>query len=489
MNSMTKTDMKFCNHVERFDPRLGEVGRRDFLFRLGVGIGGVALSSLLHEDGLFADAGSSNPLLANPPHRRAKAKSCIFLFMAGGPSQMDTFDPKSLLTKYHGTAAYDGAQLRTANKKLLYVGSPFQFAKHGQCGMDVSEIFPHLAACVDDMSVVRSLHTDSDAHSIGTFLMNTGRPLPGGPSLGAWTLYGLGTENQNLPAFVVFPTKKGQGGFAGAQNWSNGYLPAIYQGTPLNPEGEPIVDLQPPEGASSEQQRANIELLNKFNEVSMQASPIRSDLWARMRNYELAFRMQTSVPEALDIQSEPAEIRELYGLNDKITEPMGRKCLMARRLIERSVRFVQIYSAGWDSHENLASEHRKRGYETDRPIAGLLKDLKQRGLLDQTLVVWGGEFGRTPQSLPQFFKYPGREHNKTAMLMWFAGGGVKQGAIVGATDDLGEKAVENPYHLHDLHATILHLMGLDDMRLTYYHGGRFKRLTDLGGRVIKEIVA
>ena len=485
---MKKVISDFCSQRQLPDLSLGELGRREFLFRMGQGLGGLALSSILHQDGLLASTDSERPLAPKPGHSAGRAKSGIFLFMAGGPSQMDTFDPKPLLNKYHGQPAFDGAQLRTSKRKLLYVGSPFKFKKYGQCGTEVSDMFPNLATCVDDMAVVRSIHTDSDAHSVATFLMNTGRPLPGSPSVGSWVTYGLGTENQDLPAFVVFPASS-QGGFGGGpQNWSNGYLPSIFQGTPLKSGSAPIVDLQPPVGFNSQRQQASIELLNDFNKPYLEGHPSKGDLWARMKNYELAFRMQTTVPEALDVEREPRWIKELYGLNNKITEPMGRRCLMALRLVERGVRFVQIYSKGWDSHLDLAGQHRQRGLETDQPMAALLKDLKQRGLLDQTMVAWGGEFGRTPQSLPNNWKFPGREHNKTAMPMWFAGGGVKGGTVVGGTDELGEKAVENPYHLHDLHATMLHLMGLDDMRLTYYHSGRFKRLTDLGGKVIKEIL-
>ena len=304
--------------------------------------------------------------------------------------------------------------------------------------------------------------------------------------MGAWTVYGLGTDNQNLPAFVVFSDEKV---WSGAVNWSNGYLPAVNQGTLLNSVGEPIVDLQPPKGVTLEQQKDNINLLNRWNQGYLASNPDNSDLMARMRNYELAFRMQTAVPETLDVNQESEKTRELYGLNDKITEPFGRKCLMARRLVERGVRFVQIYSHGWDHHEFLERDIATKALETDRPIAGLLKDLKQRGLLDQTLIAWGGEFGRTADNdMTSFRSQPGRDHNKEAMIMWFAGGGIKGGTVVGATDELGIKAVENRYHLHDLHATMLRLMGLDDMRLTYYHAGRFKRLTDLGGQPIQEMI-
>lgn len=482
---------KMCRQVESVTDRgLGELGRRDLLLRLGRGLGSVALTSLLHQDGFLRAAGRPDALAPKTPHFPVKAKSCIFLFMYGGPSQMDTFDPKPALTKFHGTPVTriyagggDGANL----EERLYVGSPFQFKKYGESGLDVSDMFPNLGTCADDMAVLRSMYTDTEIHPMATFQMNLGTSLPGSPSMGAWLVYGLGTENQNLPAYVVL---SGGGVWSGAVNWSNGYLPAVTQGTLFNSSGPAIVDLQPPEGMSPERQRASIELLNQLNEPYLGSNPSNGDLLARMKNYELAFRMQTAVPEAADINSEPEKIKEMYGLNDKITEPMGQRCLLARRLVERGVRFVQIYSHGWDSHDRIAEQHRRRGQETDRPIAAMLKDLKQRGLLDQTLVVWGGEFGRTADNHKGFFKtYPGRDHNKHAMCMWFAGGGIKGGTVVGATDETGLKAVDNRYHLHDVHATILRLMGLDDMRLTYYNAGRMKRLTDLGGRVIKEMIA
>ena len=476
---------QLCSNVEPApDPRLGGVGRRDFLFRLGRGVGSLALSSLLYEDAVFAGEAPEDSLAPKPPHLPAKAKSCIFLFMYGAPSQMDTFDPKPALLKFHGKA--NTRIYGSSSMKMLYVGSPFKFKKHGQSGIEVSEIFPHLATCVDDMAILKSLRVDSENHPTGVFQMNLGLPSPGGPSMGAWTVYGLGTDNQNLPAFVVFSDEKV---WSGAVNWSNGYLPAVNQGTLLNSVGEPIVDLQPPKGVTLEQQKDNINLLNRWNQGYLASNPDNSDLMARMRNYELAFRMQTAVPETLDVNQESEKTRELYGLNDKITEPFGRKCLMARRLVERGVRFVQIYSHGWDHHEFLERDIATKALETDRPIAGLLKDLKQRGLLDQTLIAWGGEFGRTADNdMTSFRSQPGRDHNKEAMVMWFAGGGIKGGTVVGATDELGIKAVENRYHLHDLHATMLRLMGLDDMRLTYYHAGRFKRLTDLGGQPIQEMI-
>ena len=478
---------KVCQDVESSpDPRLGELGRRDFIYRFGRGLGSVALSSLLCQEGLLSKVeASSNPLAPKPPHLPGKAKSCIFLFMFGGPSQMDTFDPKPALAQYHGTPVN---RIYGTMEKRIYVGSPFKFSRHGKSGMEISEIFPHLATCADDTALVRSMHTDSSSHPVGSFLMNTGLPIPGGPSLGSWVVHGLGTENQNLPAFVVLPDKR-RGIEGGAVNYANSYLPAVSQGTLLSAEGLPIVDIKPPKGVTSQQQQANLSLLNRLNQRLLTTHPSNRDLLGRMRNYELAFRMQFAVPETLDIDQEPESIKNLYGLNDNMSEHMARKCLMARRLVENGVRFVQIYCDGWDSHENIAVEHRNRGLETDKPVAGLLKDLKQRGLLDETLVVWCGEMGRTADNSMSFFRSnPGRDHNKDAMIMWFAGAGIKGGTVVGATDELGIKAVEDVYHLHDLHATILHCLGLDDMQLTYYHAGRFKRLTDLGGRLIKQIL-
>jgi len=471
----------------------GEMGRRDCLFRFGTGIGSLALSSMLARDGFLsaADAGATqgeaeNPLAPKRPHFPGKAKSCIFLFMAGAPSQMDTFDPKPALNKHHGkpvTRDYGGLE------KRIYVGSPFRFKKRGESGVEVSELFPQLSKCVDDMAILRSMHTSVQAHTTATFFMNTGFAIPGSPSLGSWLIYGLGTENENLPAFVVLPDARG-GVFGGAMNWSNSFLPAACQGTLFNPVGPPIVDLLPGQGMAREQQRRNLTLLNQLNDEHLASNPRNRDLLGRMRNYELAFRMQTAVPEAVDVSRETSDTQRLYGLDQKVTEPMARKCLMARRLVERGVRFVQIYCGGWDSHEHIAKYHKQRGDETDRPVAGLIQDLKQRGLLDDTLVVWGGEFGRTADnSMNTFRSNPGRDHNKEAMVMWMAGGGVKGGTVVGSTDELGIKAADNPYHTHDLHATILHLMGLEDMDLTYYHGGRFKRLTNLGGETINEVIA
>ena len=483
---MPKGEFQFCARTSRPDPRGGEIGRRDFFHRFGQGIGSIAFTSLLAQDGLLAtESAGADPLAPKKSHLPAKAKSVIFLFMSGAPGQMDTFDPKPKLLELHGkpiTRKYGSLE------KRIYVGSPFKFARHGKSGMEISEIFPHLAKRADDIAVVRAMHTSSEAHTTATFYMNTGVTIPGSPSMGAWTVFGLGAENQNLPAFVVLPDLRG-GVFGGSINWSSGYLPAYYQGTLINSVGDPIVDLQPPEGVSKEQQQRDLTLLNELNASQLNSQPRNPHLLTRMKNYELAFRMQTAVPECLDLSKESEATRELYGLDDKQTEPMARKCLMARRLVERGVRFVQIYSDGWDSHENIAREHRNRGLETDKPVAALLADLKQRGLFDQTLVVWGGEFGRTADNSMDFFRSgPGRDHNQNARVMWMAGAGIKGGTVVGQTDELGITCAENVYHTHDMHATMLRLMGLDDMRLTYYHSGRFKRLTDLGGKLIKEVM-
>lgn len=486
---MTHRELDFTDRTGRApDSAIQELSRRDALFRIGGGVAGIALSWLLHQEGwLGAAEGATreSPLAVKPSHFPGKAKSCIFLNMAGAPSQMDTFDPKPALNKLHGkpiTRKYGSLE------KRIYVSSPFRFSKHGESGVEVSEIFPQLAECVDDMSIIRSMQTSVESHTTATFFLNTGEAIPGSPSLGSWLIYGLGTENEDLPAFVVFPDERG-GVFGGAMNWSNAYLPAACQGTLLNPVGPPIVDLQPAHGISRRQQRDNLTLLNQLNSEFLDSNPRNQELLGRMRNYELAFRMQMAVPDALDIERETAATQELYGLHRKVSEPMARKCLMARRLVERGVRFIQIYCNGWDSHEFLAERHKRRGDEIDGPVSGLIQDLKQRGLLDQTLLVWGGEFGRTADnSMGSFRSNPGRDHNKDAMVFWLAGGGVQGGTVVGATDELGIKAVDNVYHTHDLHATIMHLMGLDDMKLTYYHGGRFKRITDLGGRTITESI-
>ena len=469
--------------------------RRQFLYQSLTGVGGLALLNLLNRDLSAANVDSANPLAVRQPHHPAKAKSCIFLTMLGGVSQVDTFDPKPALTQFDNTVMDWSKEKNTDQPNLfakprLLLKSPFAFAKYGQSGMDVSSLFPHVATCVDDMAFVRSVQAENGNHPAAVFLMNTGSVIPGRPSMGAWLTFGLGTENQNLPAFVVLPDFRSIP-FSGSQQWGSGFLPASYQGTVLRWKGEPIYDLKPPAEVTPDLQTRELELLRAYNHDFLQKHLTNPDLQGRMDAYELAYRMQSEVPGALDTSHESDATKDSYGLNDPTTESFGKRCLMARQLVEKGVRFVQLYtpSQSWDGHTDIAKNHEKNARETDQPIAALLKDLKQRGLLDSTLVVWMGEFGRTPDNLAEQRATAGRDHNTRAMTIWFAGGGIKRGALVGATDDLGFKAVQDIYRLRDVHATVLHLMGLNDMRLTYYSGGRNMRLTDTGGRVIQQVLA
>jgi hypothetical protein len=468
-----------------------DFARRRFLYQSLTGVGGIALINLLNGSLRAAD----NPLAPKPPDHAPKAKSCIFLTMLGGVSQMDTFDPKPSLEKFDNTVMDWSKEKNTDQANLfakprLFLKSAFPFKKYGQCGMDVSSLFPHLAACVDDMAFVRSIQTENGNHPAAVFLMNTGVVIPGKPSMGSWVTYGLGTENQNLPAFVVLPDFRSLP-FSGSQQWGPGFLPASYQGTVLRWKGDPILDLKPPADVTPDIQSSEMELLRSYNQEFLARHFTNPDLQARMDSYELAYRMQAEVPGTLDIASEPEATREMYGMNDPVTESFGKRCLMARKMVEKGVRFVQLYtpSQSWDGHTEIVKNHTKNAAETDKPIAALLKDLKRRGLLDSTLVVWMGEFGRTPDNPADLRANAGRDHNTRAMTMWFAGGGAKPGALVGSTDELGFKAVENIYRMRDVHATVLHLMGLNDMRLTYYSAGRNQRLTDTGGRVITEALA
>jgi membrane-anchored protein YejM (alkaline phosphatase superfamily) len=353
-------------------------------------------------------------------------------------------------------------------------------------------LFRETAANVDDMAFVRSVYAESDNHPAALFQFNTGVPVQGNPSIGSWVVYGLGTENQDWPAFVVLRDGKP---FGGTSSWGNGYLPALYQGTQFRGGDHPVLNLHPPEGVTPQHQQKNLDLIQKLNRKHQTRHPDHLDLQAHIASYELAFRMQTTIPEAVDLASEPESIQKLYGLDNKETKTFGTRCLLARRMVERGVRFVQVWSGGWDSHADIINGHGKAAKRVDRPLAGLLKDLKQRGLLEETLVVWGGEFGRTVDTTEAAWnkKEPGRDHNPRAMTMWFAGGGIKGGSIVGATDEIGENAVDQRFHLRDVHATLLQLMGLDQEKLTYYHGGRFKRLTTNlvdggGGEIIQDML-
>src|SRR5436309_513129 len=425
------------------------LARRELIFRAGAGFAGLALAHLLDRDGMLTAApGASpwrrNPLAAKSPHFTPKATSVIFLFMYGGPSHVDLFDPKPELARHHGKPMTGKGEIEVffGNPGTL-MASPYQFKKYGGSGIEVSELYPTLATCVDDMAVIRSLYTESNNHSPAIFQLNSGVTRPGSPSLGSWITYGLGSMSENLPAFVVMYDWRG-GPIGGAPNWSAGFMPATDQGTPFRATGTPIVDLEPPKWVDPHLQRTEVDVIQEMNREHLRNRPGESDLEARIASYELAFQMQSHAPEAVDISKETAETRDMYGLNEKQCGYFGRQCLIARRLIERGVRFVQLYSGGghqqqsWDAHYGLDENHRLHCAETDKPMAGLLKDLKRRGLLESTLVVWGGEFGRMPISQSAI----GRDHNPQGFTMWLAGGGIKGGQIVGATDEFGYRAVE-----------------------------------------------
>ena len=433
---------------------------------------------------------ADEPSFVGMPHLPVKAKRCIFLFMEGGPSHLDTFDPKIELTKRHLQEFSRSGEQESAmsSGKRYFVKSPFDFIKAGESGADICTEWTHLKERVDDICFYRGAMVESVNHPTACYHINTGNRFGGDPGVGAWVNYGLSTDNQNLPGFVVLPRSSYPQG--GAANWSNGFLPAQFQGTPLRPEGSPILDLNPPAGVTPERQRSNLNLLAALNSKHLEQRPGRSDLEARMGSYELAFRMQSEVPDVLDIDGETKETLDMYGVGDSKTDAFGRKCLLARRLVEKGVRFVQAYAGNWDSHDYIQRAHGSLIRSVDRPIAALLRDLKERGLLNDTLVVFCGEFGRTPDNgLRGGGKSYGRDHNAKAMAMWFAGGGTKAGHTIGATDEVGAEAVECVHHIRDIHVTLLHLLGLDDNRLTYYHAGRFKQLSQFGGTVIKELIA
>ncbi len=469
------------------------VTRRDLLTRLGGGIASLAFADLLGQQGLLAAASEQErgPLAPKPQMIPAKAKAVISIFCYGGVSQVDTFDPKPDLLKYQGETMQNVGEVRaTMGTPGGLMPSFWNFKKHGQCGMEVSELFPHVAEHVDDLALIRSMYSLSPAHGPALFQMNTGSILAGYPSVGSWITYGLGSENQNLPGFIVFTDHRG-GPINGPPNWGNGYMPAAYQGMQMRDTGNPIVDLKPPAERSESEQRKWLRLLHDLNEKHASQFPQDTELAARIHSYELAFRMQTSAPEAIDISNETAATRKLYGVGEQPTDYFGRQALMARRLVERGVRYVQIFSGGgnfepsWDAHWDLKTNHGLHCAETDKPIAGLIKDLKSRGLFESTLIVWHGEFGRLPISE----RMDGRDHNNQGFSVWLAGGGVKGGTIVGATDQYGYRAVENKKTVYELHATILHLLGLDYEKLTYRFNGRDMQLTDVHGKLIKEILA
>ena len=471
------------------DPSEDRAGRtrREWLVQLGAGFGAVALGGMLAEE--TSGSTSPDPLAPKLGHHRAQAKSVIFLFMEGGPSHLDMFDRKPLLNRLAGESLPSSFRVPVtpmgeARSPLL--GSPRKWKRHGESGIWVSEWLPEIASCIDDIAIIHSCWTDGINHSGGVCQMNTGSVVGGRPSLGSWVTYGLGTENDSLPAFVVMTDSKSRVA-NGPRNWSAGFMPALYQGVALSPGEEPIANLRPPKGVTHSRQTSKLALLQAANRAHAERRPWESELEARVRSYELAFRMQAEAPVAIDLSQETQATRDLYGLDQKETAAFGRNCLMARRLVERGVRFVQLYhGAGskWDSHSKIEKLHPPQCRSMDRPVAGLLKDLKQRGLLESTLVVWGGEFGRTPMSE----KGDGRDHNTTGFTMWMAGGGVQGGQVIGATDELGLYAVEEKVHVRDLHASILHLMGLDHRQLTYVHHGRLERPTQNEGRFVERLV-
>ena len=444
---------------------LNEASRREFLLRGGAGFGALALTGMLARDQIIASP--------KQPHFAPTAKRVIFLFMEGGPSHMDLFDPKPLLNKLAGQtmpSSFKRPITPMGETESPLLASPRQWKRHGKSGLWVSDWLPHTAECVDDLAVIRSCWTNGINHSGGVCQMNTGQPMGGRPSLGSWVSYGLGSENANLPAFVVMSDSTATV-TNGPRNWSAGFMPATYQGVKLNPGAAPIRHLNLPNGVSPEMRLRQLEMLRRLNDQHLKSREGQSELEARIRAYELAYRMQAAAPEAVNLRKETEATKKLYGFGNKDTEPFGRCCLLARRLVERGVRFVQIYhGAGskWDSHSKMESNHSRQCRQSDLPTAGLLKDLKARGLLDDTLVIWGGEFGRTPMSE----KGDGRDHNPTGFTMWLAGGGVKGGQVIGATDELGLWAVQDRLHVHDLHATILHLLGIENLDLVYSYKGR-----------------
>ena len=460
--------------------------RRRLLFNSYLGLGGLALSDLL---------AAEQPLAARKPHREAKAKSCIFVFMEGGVSQMDTFDYKPELIKHAGKqmpmAAGTVGEIATfsaAPNRLIPPVAPFK--QHGQTGRWVSDLLPHLSSTIDDLAFLHGVKVDNNNHGPAVYHALTGSMFPGSASIGAWVTYGLGTENQDLPGFIVMGDRRGST-IGGASVWGNGYLPAAYQGTLFRNGDTPIIDLNP--NLSPAEQRRELDLLKWMNEQHAAERTSTGELEARIASYELAFRMQAKAPELVDLKQESAATRKLYGLDDEVTEPFGKQCLLARRMVERGVRFVKLlHGAGgdrWDDHGAIAERIPVHCKEVDQPVAGLLKDLKARGLLDSTLVVWASEMGRTPFDNNLTTDKPGRDHNQYGLVVWMAGGGIKPGATYGETDDFSVRAAAEEIPVRDVHATILHAMGLDQNRLTYLHAGRYKKLTDIGGRVVKEILA
>ncbi len=467
------------------------LARRYFLHECRVGLGKIALASLLVGPRQEVPAKADAQLAPKRPHFRPRAKAVIHLFMAGAPSQLDLFDYKPKLAEWEGRPlppeVIGSQRYAFIRPDAGVLGPRFRFQRHGQCGMELSEMLPHLATVVDHICLIRSMHTDQFNHAPAQIFLNTGFARPGRPSLGAWILYGLGAETSDLPAFIVMSTGSGISG--GAANWSSGFLPTVYAGVRLRNQGDPILNVSSPAGITREVQEDTITLIKQLNEQRLRLLH-DPDISTRIASYEMAFRLQTSAPELIDLRQETEATLRMYGA-DPDQPSFARACLLARRMIERGVRFVAIYHEGWDAHSDVAGNLRKNCGATDQACAALVRDLHQRGLLDETLVIWGGEFGRTPmvESNPTLGRKLGRDHHPQAFSMWLAGGGIKPGMTFGATDELGFHVVENPVHVHDLQATILHVLGLDHERLTFTFQGRQFRLTDVHGQVVEPILA
>lgn len=479
--------------MKMMDPELRAIkNRRRFLKEVGCGVGMMALADLLRADGQ-APAALADPLAPRTPHFPGKAKNVIFMFMEGAPSQLDLFDPKPALQKLDGTPLPESltSQLRLAfiKKDAKVMASRREFKPYGECGTEFSDYIPHIASCADDICLVRSMYTEAFNHHPGQALLFSGSIQFGRPTLGAWTIYGLGSESKNLPGFVVLTSGVGTSG--GASNFSAGFLPSHYQGTLFRNSGDPILYLSNPNGITNEIQRGTIDAINDLNRLRQEETG-DAEIGSRIQSYELAYRMQMAAPELADFSDEPEYIRAMYGVDDPKTKQFGTNCLLARRLVERGVRFVLMMDASWDQHTNLNKGLKRKCDIADKPTAALIKDLKQRGLLDSTLIVWGGEFGRTPMVEIRNTSDPdnaGRDHHPLAYSMFLAGGGIRGGHVVGKTDDIGFNIVEDKVHIHDLQATILHCLGFDHTRLTYRHMGRDFRLTDVHGEVVKKMLA
>jgi len=479
---MRQTRRNFCGRT-----------RREFLWQAGGGFAGTSLAAMLGSDGFLAKQSVAAdgispwkpPLAVKRSHFPARAKSVIFLFMYGGPSQIDTFDHKPGMKGMDNKTVNVKTFGRSGHRSLGRIVEPrWDFRRSGECGKPVSTLFPHLARCVDDIAFLHSMTADSPIHGSALLMMNSGRILSGHPCLGSWVNYGLGTANQNLPGFVVMLDPRG-GPISGAKNWTSGYMPADYQATVLRTKGNPILNLAQPADMSDKVQRALLDSLRSYNQQHLEPRADNSDLAARLASYELAFKMQSAAPEAVDLSRETRETMNLYGMEDQRSQTFGRQCLLARRLVERGVRFVQIYSGGnhndanWDAHGDLKTNHELHAGETDKPIAGLLKDLKRRGMLNDTLVVWGGEFGRQP--VAEYAEGTGRDHNAYGFTMWMAGGGIRGGVSIGKTDELGSAAVEDRLHVRQLHATILNQLGFDPNHFTYFYHGLDEKLVGVEG--------